>query len=34
MTGGKICICERIFDENRDDWGSEYYLTPIDLDSL
>lgn len=31
---GDICIYERVFDENRDDWSSEYYLTPIDVDSV
>lgn len=24
-----ICIYERIFDEKKDDWIDEYYLTPI-----
>jgi len=27
---GAVCIYERIFDEDMDDWSSEYYLTPID----
>lgn len=29
-----ICIYERIFDEDKDDWSNEYYLTPIDDDSV
>jgi len=29
---GSVCIYERIFDEELDDWSSEYYLTPIDND--
>lgn len=29
-----ICIYERIFDEAGDDWSNEYYLTPIDHDSV
>jgi len=31
---GSVCIYERIFDESMDDWSSEYYLTPIDDDSV
>jgi len=31
---GSVCIYERIFDEDEDDWSSEYYLTPIDDDSV
>ncbi len=27
---GSICIYERIFDEIRDEWSDEYYLTPIE----
>ena len=29
-----ICIYERIFDEGKDDWSDEYYLTPVDEDSV
>lgn len=29
---GIVCIYERIFDEVRDDWSDEYYLTPITPD--
>jgi len=28
-----VCIYERIFDEDKDDWSDEYYLTPIDENS-
>lgn len=30
---GFICIYERIFDEAKDEWSNEYYLTPIDEES-
>lgn len=30
---GVVCIYERVFDEAKDDWSSEYYLTPINSDS-
>ena len=29
---GAVCIYERIFDEAKDDWSDEYYLTPIGSD--
>lgn len=29
---GIVCIYERIFDEIKDDWNDEYYLTPINSD--
>ena len=29
-----ICIYERIFDEGKDDWSNEYYLTPINEDTV
>jgi len=29
-----ICIYERIFDEDEDDWSDEYYLTPIDVNAV
>ena len=29
---GVVCIYERIFDEIKDDWSDEYYLTPINSD--
>lgn len=29
-----ICVYERIFDENADDWRNEYYLTPIEEDAV
>jgi len=31
---GFICIYERIFDEVKDDWSEEYYLTPIDEEAV
>ena len=29
---GIVCIYERIFDEAKDDWSDEYYLTPVSSD--
>lgn len=29
---GIVCIYERIFDDTKDDWSDEYYLTPITFD--
>lgn len=27
-----VCIYERIFDETMDEWGNEYYLTPVNAE--